>query len=130
MKHFKLSGKSTCALNDALEVLGMKKMHKMSSCPTKMVYLLSACSQAVAVLVPVCNNVLILLDTKKEARDYFLSPQSMFVMPILADLDPNFMKYFLNPLNIDDGLVTDVYRINADFINFQKFGISNAYKIS
>ena len=42
MKHFKLSGKSTCSLNEALEVMGMKNVHMVSFCPTRMSYLLSA----------------------------------------------------------------------------------------
>ena len=91
IKHFKLSGKSTCSLNEALEVMGMKKVHMASFCPTRMSYLLSACAQAVSLLVPLCN-VLVSLDLK-EHRDYFLSPKSMSVMHALADLDP-FWKEF------------------------------------
>lgn len=45
----------------------------------------------------------------------------MFVMHILVELEPNFKKYFLKPLDIDDDLVIDIYHINTDFA---KFGIS------
>ena len=36
-------------------------------------------------------------------------------MHILADLEPNFKKYFLKPLDTEDGLVIYLYRINTDF---------------
>ena len=44
MKHFKISGKSSCVLNDALVVLRLMETHMMSLCPTRMAYLLSKCS--------------------------------------------------------------------------------------
>ena len=71
IKHFKLNGKNTTALNETLKGLGMKKVHVMLFCSKRMAYLLSACSQVVALLVPI-SNALILLDLKKETRDYFL----------------------------------------------------------
>ena len=77
-------------------------------------YSLSACYQAVGLLVPICN-VLILLDVKKKAENYFLPPQSMFVMHILAYLKPNFEKYCLKLLDIDV-LVIDVI-VGRGFLN-------------
>ena len=111
MRHFQLSGKSTCILNEALSVMGMKKIHLFSFCPTRMAYLLTCCSQSVTLLIPLCD-VLVTLDLKKEQRDYFMSPKSMFVMHILADLDPVFKKVLLKVLDTDDGLIITAYRIN------------------
>ena len=116
MKHFSLSGKSTSALNEDLTVLGMKKVHIMSYCQTRMAYLLSACSLAIDVLVSICN-VLVSLDLKKEQRDYFLSPKCMFIMHILADVAVPFKKTFLKCLDSDDGTIIDTFRINMEYIN-------------
>ena len=43
---FHLNGKSQVLLNEALQVLDMKEVHLMTFCPTRMAYLLTACSQA------------------------------------------------------------------------------------
>ena len=114
MKHFKASGKSTSSLNDQLAIMGLKKIHLFSFCPTRMAYLLICCKQSVNLLVPLCD-VMTTLDLKKEQRDYFMSPRSMFVMHILADLDPIFKKELLKVLDGDDGLIINSYRINTDF---------------
>ena len=114
MKHFQNSGKSTAALNAVLVVMHMKKVHMVSFCPTRMAYLLTSCAQGVELLGPVCD-VLITLDVKKEQRDYFLGPESMIIMHILADVEPVFKKNFLKVLDTDDCLIIDVFRINEDF---------------
>ena len=41
------SGKSTCALNEIIDVMGMKKVHMMSFCHTHMAYLLKAAAHSV-----------------------------------------------------------------------------------
>ena len=40
--------------NNALEGLDMKIIHMISICPTRMSYILTACKQTVANLVPLC----------------------------------------------------------------------------
>ena len=119
MKHFKLSGKSTSGLNDLLEIMGLKKVHMMSFCPTRMSYLLSACAQSVDLLVPL-TSVLVTFDIKKEQRDSFMSPKSMFITHILADLDLPFRKYFLRCLDGDNGIIIDTFRINLQFVDVLK----------
>ena len=114
MKHFKLSGKSTVALNVVLDIMGLKKVHMMTFCPTRMSYLLTASSHSVDLLVPICN-VLVSLGVKKEQRDCFLSPKSMFVLHLLADLEVPFKKYFLRVLDGDSSIIIDTYRINIEF---------------
>ena len=79
-----------------------------------MAYLLTCCSQAVTLLLPLCN-VLVALNLKKEQWDYFMSPKSMFVMHILADMEPVFKKGLLKVLDSDDGLIINAYRINTEF---------------
>ena len=108
------SGKSTCALNEIIDVMGMKKVHMVFFCPTRMAYLLTADAHSVKLLVPLCQ-VLVTLDVKKEQRDVFLTPKSMFVMHALADLEKPFQKQFLKALDTDQSIAIDVYRINSTF---------------
>ena len=107
------SGKRTCALNK-IDVMGMKKVHMMSFCPTGMAHLLTADVHSVKLLVPLCN-VLISLEVKKEQRDVFLMPKSMFILHALAGLKKPFQKQFLKALNTDQFIDIDVYRINSTF---------------
>ena len=65
-------------------------------------------------LAPV-YNVLVILDVKKEQRDVFLTPKSMFVLHALADLEKPFQKQFLKALDTDQSIAIDVYRINSIF---------------
>ena len=108
------SGKSTSALNEILDVLGMKKVHMMTFCPTRMAYLLSAAEKSVELLMPICS-VLTTLDVKREQRDTFLSPKSMFVLHALADLEKPFQKHFLKAVDTDGLVIIDMYRINERF---------------
>ena len=94
--------------------MGMKKVHMMSFCPTRMAYLLKSAAHSVKFLVPLCN-VLVTLDVKKEQRDVFLTPKSMFVLHALADLEKPFQKQFLKALDTDQSIAIDVYRINSTF---------------
>ena len=56
LKHFKNSGKSSSALNEALEIMEMKPMKAMTWCPTRMGNLLTSSSRAVAILFPICDQ--------------------------------------------------------------------------
>ena len=88
----------------------------ISFCPTRMAYILTAAAHSVKLLVPLCN-VLVTLDVKKEQRDIFLTPKSMFVLHARADLEKPFQKQFLQALDTDQSIGTDVYRINSTFAN-------------
>ena len=74
-----------------------------------------AAAHCVKLLVPLCN-VLVTLDIKKEHRDLFLMPKSMFVLHALADLEKPFQKQFLIALDTDQSIAIDVYRINSTFV--------------
>ena len=54
LRHFQLSGRSTALLNDALEGLDMKTVRMMSSCPTRMSYILTACKRSYEIMTGNC----------------------------------------------------------------------------
>lgn len=55
LKHFKNSGKSLSLLNDALQLLEMKKLKALTWCPTRMGYLLISSKRSAELLVPLAD---------------------------------------------------------------------------
>ena len=90
LRHFQPSGNSTFLLNEALEMMEIKSVH-MVSCPTRMSYLLSAASEIVRLLVPLCD-VLATANMEEEHRDLFMLPTGMILIHLLADLKDIFFK--------------------------------------
>ena len=111
MKHFQNSAKSTSLLNDTLAVFSMKKVHLMTLCPTRMSYLLDSCLKAGALFIPLCD-VLTTIGIKKEETDSFLAPKNLFIVHILADLQPVFNKYLIKAGDKDDGIIINRFRLN------------------
>ena len=114
LKHFQKSGKSTSLLNEALDQLDMKQLHLVSFCPTRMAYLLSACIQVVNMIVPF-SDVLTTADIRVEERDTFLSPKSLCILHLLADLEPIFQKDYLKILDLDDSTIITAYETSMKF---------------
>lgn len=71
-------------------------------------YLLHSCLKAVELLVPLCNG-LISVGFKKEETDSFLAPKNLFILHILADLEPVFNKIVLKTVDKDDKKVNDAF---------------------
>ena len=115
LQHFQLSGKSNCLLNDALAILDMKQIKVVTWCPTRMANLLTASSQTVALLFPLCD-VLVSCDIKTEERAYFMSPTCVGILHLFADLDAIMIGDFLRKLDTDDAVIMDVYGESMRFI--------------
>ena len=111
MKHFQNSAKSTSLLNDTLAVFSMKKVHLMTFCPTRMSYLFDACLKAVKLFITLCD-VLTTIGIKKEETDSFLAPKNLFIVHILADLQPVFNKYLIKAGDKDDGIIINTFSLN------------------
>ena len=108
LKHFKNSGKSTSALNSALQIHEMKAVKTMTWCPTRMGNLLTASKRSSEMFVPI-YDVISTCGINREEVEYFCSPQCLTVMRVLADLEPPFMAKFLKRLDADDAVIIDVY---------------------
>lgn len=115
LKHFKSSGKSSSALNEALEIMEMKPMKAMTWCPTRMGNILTSSSRAVEILFPICD-LLATANIKKEEAAYFLSPTSMILLHLMADLEKTFMVKFLRKLDMDQATVMEVYGQTENFV--------------
>ena len=117
MYHFQLSGKGLALLNETLQMLGMKKVHLMTFYPTCMTYLPTACLQAVHLQLSICD-VMTSADLKTEERSSFMSPKSMIIMHVLADVRELCLKKFLRPLDGDNGLIIDCHQVCANLTKF------------
>ena len=119
LKHFKLSGKSSSALNDALEVMEMKPLKAMFWCPTRMANILTASKRAVEILFPICD-VLTTANIKAEQAAYFLSPTCMILLHLMADLEPIFVNKFLRKLDTNDATLFEVFGHTENFVSLMK----------
>ena len=109
MKHFQNSAKSASLLHDTLAVFSLKKACLMTFCPTHMLHLLDSCLKAVELFIPLCD-VLTAIGIKKEEVDSFLAPVNLFIMHILAGLQPVFNKYILKAVDKDDGIIINTVK--------------------
>ena len=114
LRHFQLSGKSTALLNKALEMMDITTIHMMTYCPTQMSYLLTASTQIVNLLVPLCD-ALATANIKKEERSLFMSPKGMILVNLLADLKNIFFNNYLKILDYYDGFIIFSYQISMSF---------------
>ena len=83
-RHFQLSGKSTCFLNDVLETINVKEVKLMTWCSTRMANLLDSCATTVGLLFLLCYD-LASCDLKQEERAYFMYPLFLGILHLLAD---------------------------------------------
>ena len=116
LRHYKLSGKSTCLLNNALEAMDMNPVHMMVWCPTRMSNMLTCAVQSVEHLFPLCDT-LASCDIRKENRDYFMSPTGMIILHMMADLENVFVPQLLRKLDRDQSLIIEVYGASQKFLS-------------
>ena len=95
-------------------MLDMKTLRMMSFCLTTVAYLLCACAQVVDLLLPICD-VLASGGIRKEESDIFLSPKSMIIIHLLADLELAFQREFLKPLDHDHGAIITAQKVAESF---------------
>ena len=126
MKHFKHSTKYTSLITDVLDILCMKKVHLITFCLTRIAYLLDSCLKAVELLVPIFD-VLISAGVKMDETDSFLTPKDLFIMHILADLQPVFNKFLPKAVDKGDRVIIDAFQLNkglADYLSQKEFECS------
>ena len=95
-------------------MMDMRTIHMMTYCPTRMSYLLTASTQIVNLLVPLCD-ALATANIKKEERSLFMSPKGMILVHLLADLKKIFFNNYLKILDYHDGFIIFSYQISMSF---------------
>ena len=106
ISHFQLSCKSLAILTKSLEALEMRPLHLMLFCPTPMSYFLTACKQAVNLLLSTCD-VLASDDVKPHERVTFIPlNQWFFARRFTEKVDKNYLR----PLGGETRLIIDCYQ--------------------
>ena len=116
LRHYQQSGKSTSVLNEALEAMDMKPVHKMTWCPTRMSNLLTCSAQTVESLFPICDT-LASCDIRVENREYFMSPTGLITLHLLADLEYVFVPSLLRKVDRDQTFIVEVYGTSKKFLD-------------
>ena len=107
MSHFQLSYKSLAILSKSLEDLEMRLLQVMPFCPTPISYLLTACKQAVNLLLYTCD-VLASDDVKLHERATFIPfNQWFFASRFTEKVDKNYLR----PLGGETILIIDCYQV-------------------
>ena len=107
MSQFQLSYKSLAILTESLEDLEMRLLHVMPFCPTPISYLLTACKQAVNLLLSTCD-ALASADIKLHERKTFIPfNQWFFAGRFTERVDKNYLR----PLGGETRLIIDCYQV-------------------
>ena len=114
LKHFKLSGKSLASLQQCLEIMDMKPFKLMTWCPTRMANPLECSARILKMLFPICD-MLAATGVKEEEASYFLSPNCLSILHMIADLEEVFVSTFLRNLDTDEATLFDVFRLSETF---------------
>ena len=115
LRHYQMSSRSTCILNNALQAMDMKQVHLMTWCPTRMSNLLTCAVQTVKNLFPLCD-VLVTCDIKVDDRDYFMSPKGLILVHLLADLEQVFVPQLLGKVDRDQSMMIEVFGASQKFL--------------
>ena len=107
ISQFQLSYKSLAILTESLEELEMRLLHVMPFCPTPISYLLTACKQAVNLLLSTCD-ALASADIKLHERRTFIPfNQWFFAGRFTERVDKNYLR----PLGGETRLIIDCYQV-------------------
>ena len=105
ISQFQLSYKSLAILTESLEDLEMRLLHVMPFCPIS--YLLTACKQAVNLLLSTCD-ALASADIKLHERTTFIPfNQWFFAGRFTERVDKNYLR----PLGGETRLIIDCYQV-------------------
>ena len=110
--HFAQSGRSTEILNAALAALEMHEVHQLTWGSTRMCSFLDSCLRCSTILVPLLDTIAS-AKLKPEQSAFLMSPNGLFVLQLLADLQPVLVRKYLKKVDKDenDVLICEAFNI-------------------
>ena len=106
VKHFSFSVKSKERLDQAIEMLGMKKkVHLILWCATRMAHFLTACVKANELLV-LLYNTMYSSKLKPEERDKAFNAESLNTLKLLVHVEKQFYTKYLCPIHKENHLTS------------------------
>ena len=119
IKHFEASIKNKELLDECMEILEMSPVHLISWCQTRMAHFLSACrlvNESLVALYDVMYNRKIRVDE----RDVFFTANNIYIVKVLADIEPFFQKLYLRKADKTSCLASTVYNTQQSFADTMK----------
>ena len=109
IKHFESSIKNKDTLDTAMEILGMTPLHLLSWCQTRMAHFLNSCCIFDDMLAAVYDTMYT-KNIRVDERDLLFSAINIYIIKLMADLQPHFAEKFLRQADKSDLLVSEVYK--------------------
>ena len=110
VKHFECSIKNKELLDQAMENLELTRLHQMSWCQTRMAHFLTACG-SINTSLPAMYDVMATFNIREDEQAILFTAQNVYLLKLMASLEPSFMASFLRPNDKTDALVTEVFDI-------------------
>ena len=113
IKHFECSVKNKETL-DSMEILGMTPLHLLSWCRTRMAHFLNSCKVFDDMLAAVYDTMYT-RGIRVDERDLLFSAMNVYIIKVMADLQPKFEGTFLRQADKGDLLVSMVFNLSDYF---------------
>ena len=106
-KHFENSIKNKELLDEAMEILELQPLHLISWCQTRMGDFLKVC-KVFDDMPPAVYDIMYTKGVRVGKRDLLYTAENIFIVKVLADIQPNFEKSYLRKADKSSLLVSMV----------------------
>ena len=118
--HFANSIKNKERLDECMRILDLTPLNLISWCQTRMAHFLTACT-VFDTNLPALYDSMSTLDIRVEEREQLFTAMSIYVLKVVASLEPVFMKTYLRASDKSNLLVSESYNIaNKLAVDLQK----------
>ena len=114
IKHFEQSIKNKETLDQAMEILDMTPLHLLSWCQTRMAHFLKSCAVFDDMLAAIYDTMYT-RGIRIDERDLLFTCINVYIIKVMADLQPKFYAGFLRKADVSDLLVSEVFNMSESF---------------
>ena len=107
VKHFESRIKNKELLDKAMEILELQPLHLTSCCQTRMGHFLKTCK--VFDMLPAVYDTMYTKGIRDDERNLLFTAENIFIVKVLADIQPNFEKDYLRKADKSSLPVSMVY---------------------
>ena len=116
IKHFECSIKNKELLDEAMEILELTPLHLLSWCQTRMGHFLKAC-KVFNEMLPAVYDTMYTKGIRIDERDLLFTASNIFILKLLAEIQPEFDKGYLRKADKSSLLVSTVYNTARSFVD-------------
>lgn len=114
IKHFESSIKNKDLLDEAMEILELQPLHLMSWCQTRMGHFLKAC-KIMDEMLPAVYDAMFTKGIRVEERDLLFTAKNIYIIKLLADIQPSYENGYLRKADKSNLLVSTVFNTAKKF---------------